>query len=55
MHKSSHQAIASATAAASNHQLIHRDVVLGQLQLHDEHIARARTAPFYVHSLLVQA
>ena len=46
MHKSSDKAIALAAAAASNLQLIHRDVALGQLQLQDEHITRARTAPF---------
>ena len=45
MHKSSHKAIASAKAAASNFHLIHRDVALGQLQLQDEHTARAKTTP----------
>ena len=52
MHKSSQKSIASATAAASNLQLIRRDMALGQLQLQDEHIARARTAPFHAHSLV---
>ena len=52
MHKSLQKAIASATAAASNLQLIRRDVALGQLQLQDEHIVRARTAPFQGHSLV---
>ena len=31
---------------AANLQLIRRDVVLGQLLLQDNHVARARTAPF---------
>ena len=39
-------------AAVSNLQLIHRDVASGQLHLGDEHIARARTAPFHGHSLV---
>ena len=52
MHNSPQKAIASATAAVSNHQLIHRDVAMGQLQLQDEHTARARTAPFHGHSLV---
>ena len=52
MNKSSQKAIASATAAASKFHLIHRDVALEQLQLQDEHIIRARTAPFHGHSLV---
>ena len=39
-------------AAASNLQLIYRDVALGQLQLQDEHITRARTAPFHRQNLV---
>ena len=50
MHKSSYKAIASETAEASNLQLIRRDMALVQLHLQDEHIARARTAPFQGHS-----
>ena len=52
MHKSLHKAIASAMAAASNLQLIRKDVALGQLDLQNEHIARTRTAPFHGHSLV---
>ena len=44
--------IATVTAAADNLQLIRRDVVLGQLQLQDEHITRTRAAPFHGHSLV---
>ena len=50
MHKSSHKTIASGAVAASNFQLICRDMALGQLQ--DEHIARARTAPFHGQCLV---
>ena len=50
MHKSSQKAIASSMAAASNLQLIRRDVALGQGQ--DKHISRARTAPFLGQSLV---
>ena len=46
LHKSSNK------AAASNLQLMRRDVALRQLQLEDVHIERARTAPFYGNNLV---
>ena len=52
MHRSLQKAIASAIAAASKFHLIHRDMALEQLQLQDEHIITARTAPFHGHSLV---
>ena len=52
MSKASKKSVASAMAAASNLQLVRRDVALWKLLLQDEHIARARTAPFGCASLV---
>ena len=51
MVKASCKSATSAVAAASNLQLIHRDVALSQLKL-DDHVAKARTAPFHGKDLL---
>ena len=46
------KAASAAVAAASNLQLMRRDVALRQLQLEDVHIERARTAPFHGNNLV---
>ena len=52
MAKASRKGVSSAVAAASNLQLIRRDVALGNLRLKDDHVARARTAPYHGKNLL---
>ena len=44
--------MSAAVAAASNLQLIRRDVALRQLQLEDVHIEHARTVPFHGNNLV---
>ena len=51
LHKSN-KAVSAAVAAASNLQLMRRDVALLQLQLEDVHMEHARTAPFHGNNLV---
>ena len=52
MAKASRKGVVWVVAATSNLQLIRWDVALGSLRLQDDHVARARTAPFHDKNLL---